>query len=72
MSIGTELYIDNVRKTNEIPGAPDQSVSTENGGHIVLGKYADGYGVYGKLTVDWLTIWDRPLTEDERNLVNQI
>ena len=37
---------------------------------IFLGKGTGDDNSYGKLTVDWLTIWDRALTEDERHLVH--
>ena len=72
MNGGAEFYIDNVLTTEEITPGSD-TVTTEGSGHILLGRYhaeSTEYK-YGRVTVDWMTIWDRPLTVEERNLVHQ-
>ena len=71
--VSVQVYIDNmvVVQKNE---SESKSLTSLRSGHIVLGRYYENTGspiFYGKLTVDWLTIWDRPLTEEERNLVHQ-
>ena len=65
------MYIDSVQKGQKRITDP-ASITTQRSGHIMLGKskLATGFR-YGKVTVDWLTIWDRPLTDDERNIVHQ-
>ena len=72
MNDGAEFYIDNLLTTEEITPGSD-AVTTEGRGRILLGRYhaESSEYKYGQLTVDWLTIWDRPLTEEERNLVHQ-
>ena len=68
--VGAELYIDNTLKAQDNV-AETKTITTHRTGHVVLGRYVDDSVVHGKLTVDWLTIWDRPLTVEERNLVHQ-
>ena len=70
--VGVQVYIDNtmfVQKNNPT----SNTLTTLRSGHIVIGRYYidSGTSFFGKLTADWLTIWDRPLTEEERNLVHQ-
>ena len=61
---------------NVLEGQTDQATSgapeAERNGHIVLGRFFTNSSVSypGRLTVDWMTIWDRPLTEEERDLVH--
>ena len=70
--VGTEVYINNVLKGTDYSGETKTNTA-ERSGHIVLGRYyADSTGnLHGKLTVDFLTIWDRPLSEEERNVLHQ-
>ena len=71
--VAVQVYMDNTMVVQE--SDPDSlDVTSVRNGHIVLGRYrvnSASPGFYGKLTVDWLTIWDRPLTQEERNLVYQ-
>ena len=65
-----EIYINNVLKSTL--SQHGEVTTGYQDGCIVLGRYkTNSDGKLGKLTVDWLTIWDRPLTEEERNLVHQ-
>ena len=68
--VGVQVYIDNVVKVQG--NTPTSSnVTIVRSGHIVIGRhYVDTDSFVAKVTVDWLTIWDRPLTEEERNLLH--
>ena len=48
--------------------------SSETNGKIMIGRLlteTNNLQSYGKVTVDHLTIWDRPLSAEERNLIHQ-
>ena len=66
---GLELYIDNVLN-GEVTDAQDSPSTTERSGHIVIGRYFDESNIYGIVAVDWLTIWERALTKEERDLAH--
>ena len=69
--IGVQVYIDNTMFTEDNEPASN-ALTTLRSGHILIGRYwINSDSVYGKLTADWLTLWDRPLTEEERNLVHE-
>ena len=63
------IYIDNVLKSGDTDTVAVNSGS-ELYGHIDLGRAVPDATIYGIVTIDWLTIWDRVLTVDERNLVH--
>ena len=70
VGVDVQFYLDNVMVAQE--GGRSTSTTSIRSGHIFIGRhfvYGDGF-FNGKLTVDWLSIWDRPLTEEERNLVH--
>ena len=62
---GMQVYTDNVVKVQKHTPTSSNPTATRSG-HIMIGRrYVDTSTstFYGKVTVDWLTIWDRPLTE---------
>ena len=68
---GVDLYVDNTLVGDDHNGT---NASKEVAGSIiVLGRYyADDHDSghkYGDFTIDYLTIWDKPLGEAERNLL---
>ena len=68
-----ELHIDNVPSVTLNITNTNYDVSTITTGHIVLGRYlASGSGDYlqASFICDYFTIWDRPLTTEERILVH--
>ena len=72
--VSVQVYIDNdvvVQKNESVA----RSLTAFRSGHILIGRqYANDDATsqsHGELTVDWLTIWDQPLSEEERNLVHQ-
>ena len=71
MNRGVDLYLDSNLVGQD--HAAKNGTWGAAGSNIVLGRYfADdhdsGYK-YGDLTIDYLTIWDEPLGEAERNLL---
>ena len=66
-----ELYIDNVN-TPESPIVRTATMGSTRSGHIVLGRHlAHGSGfTNGALTCDSLTIWDRRLSGEEREMLH--
>ena len=74
MNDGIQVYVDNDLKAETYGSSflNSSNPTTLTSGHIVLGRRLVNDGShYGRLSVDWLTIWDRPLTEEERSLVHQ-
>ena len=68
-NVGVEIYIDNVLKSGDtLLGSAN--ITPDLSGHIVIGRYGPTATYFGIVTVDWLTIWDRVLTEEERNLAH--
>ena len=65
------MYFDNVLKANDYEAA-DEARDTA-GSNIVLGRLrVDNHESgkrYGDFTIDYFTIWDKPLSEAERNLL---
>ena len=70
MNTGAEVYIDNVLRADDTVADSTSNQSPERSGHIELGRFHDQVLVWGKVTVDWLTIWDRVLTQEERDLLH--
>ena len=72
--IGVQLCVDNVL-LGEHNGSAAIPVTSLRSGHIVLGRFYANTDRFApkkrRLTVDHLTIWDRPLTDEERNAVHQ-
>lgn len=74
VGVGVEMYIDNalVSGNTDNAGYP----GGQQNGHIVLGRhYVDAHDIdrrYGKATIDSISIWDKPLSAEERNLVHQL
>ena len=68
------MYIDNVLKASETQ-ADTVTQSTITPANLVLGRFfadnEEGGTKYGVFTIDYLTIWDRPLSATERNLLHQ-
>ena len=69
------VYIDGVEVGSDAGNGLIFSDRPLRGGRVVIGRlYAhasdDSDQSYAYVAVDWLTIWDRPLTEEERNLVH--
>ena len=70
--VDVKVYIDSIMVAQN--DGRNTSTTSIRSGHIVIGRhfvYGEGSFPNGRLTVDWTTIWDRPLTEEERNLVHQ-
>ena len=71
---GAELYIDNVLKASVYEAQPRTNNSPADG-RIVLGRYVvdrvRNVDNYGRAETDYLTIWDKPLSRDERDLLHQ-
>ena len=73
--VSMQVYINNVVVAQKNVSV-SRPLTAFRSGHILIGRqYAnDDVGAshqsHGELTVDWLTIWDRPLMEEERNLVH--
>ena len=68
-----QIYIDNTMVGEDTVAETAQDVTTFRSGHIVIGKYlVNNDDNFGQLTVDWLTIWDRVLTQQERNLAHLV
>ena len=68
---GVDLYLDNILKGDDHEA---QDGTWEVAGSIIaVGRYfADDHDralKYGDFTIDYLTIWDWPLDEAERNLL---
>ena len=61
--VGVQVYINNTVVVQQNTST-SSSQTTARSGHIVIGRdYVDDTSTlpfYGKLTVDWLTIWDQP------------
>ena len=72
---GIQIFVDNVLQEGQEPIFDVNRSTALTSGHIVLGRYlanVDNVSFEsGELSCDWLTIWDRPLTDEERNLVYQ-
>ena len=70
------VYVDNAVIAEHDEPQPAGGPALTNG-KIVIGRLFttsvddSRFDGYGKLTVDHLTIWDRPLSEEERNLIHQ-
>ena len=69
-----QLYVNNDLKEDTTTVAPE-GARTGLDGRIVLGRHLvnTAHPAYknGAIAVDWLTIWDRLLTEEERVLVHR-
>ena len=71
---GVEIYIENVLKASDYePGS--ENTGTHVDGRIVLGRhYVDAPEAgqkYGRAEIDYLTIWDKPLSQQKRDLLHQ-
>ena len=67
------VYMDNAVIAEDDESQPAAGSSQTNG-KIMIGRLltdTTDLQSYGQLSVDHLTIWDRPLSEEERNLVHQ-
>ena len=62
--------MDNSLKLQDLNSA-QAAVPTSTSGHVIIGQYFNNKNdTGGRVTVDWLTFWDRPLSEAERNLLH--
>ena len=70
---GAALSINNGEYQVSDHVADDVETSEMRNGHIVLGLiFTNELGVaqnYGKMTIDYLTIWDEPLTEADLDML---
>lgn len=69
------MYIDNAFISGVYEWLEQSTVDNQNG-HMVLGRLYgnthDAARKYGRATIDYLTIWDEPLSAEERDLVYQM
>ena len=74
MDTGVELYIENVLKASAYEPASVNTGSHVDGG-IVLGRHyvdePEAGQKYGRAETDHLTFWDKPLSQEERDLLHQ-
>ena len=69
-----ELHIENVLKLSDY-----EPITVDTGthvhGHIVLGRHymdePEAGQKYGRAETDYLTFWDKPLSQEERDLLHQ-
>ena len=68
---GADLYIDNVLEADDHEA--ENVTQIPSGSNLVLGRLRvddhDQGRRYCHVTVDYFTIWDKPLNETERNLL---
>ena len=69
-----EIYMNNDLQAESMTPDVGDVVNTIDG-RIVIGRHFVNKHIYnfhnGALTIDWLTIWDRILSEKERDLVHE-
>ena len=69
---GLELYVDNVDREDS-KSTESTTTTTTRSGHIFLGRYLafGNGGANGALTCDYLMVWDRRLSVEERAMLHR-